>query len=160
MTHAQQFGARLRRLRIAQGLSIDLAATNAAVHVNSWRGWERGTVTPRCWRAPAIAAAIGVPVAQLFTDETIVAELRLSDATVAEVRAGGREAVPAVAGRIARSLEPLIWQAATTPEPDTRPGARPKPRRTRLDKLRGVEQANAMRQAALERRRQRIDPPA
>lgn len=150
----ETFGTRLRQLRLANGLTIDTAATNASVHVNSWRGWERGTVTPKIWRAPMIAAAIGVPVAQLFTDDVVLAELRLSTETCAQVRSGGRGAEKAVAERIASSLEPLIWQAATRPAVDAKPGARPKPRRSRVEKLSGVAQATAMRQAALERRRQ------
>jgi hypothetical protein len=70
-----------------------------------------------------------------------------------QVRWEGREASRSAAERIALRLEPLIWQEATRPPVDVSAGARPRPRRSRVQKLAGIEQANAMRRAAHERRR-------
>jgi hypothetical protein len=115
--------------------------------------WERGTRTPRLWRGQEIARALAVPVASLFTDEVVPAEVRVSDATIEQVRREGREASRSVAERIASRLEPIIWQAATRPPVDVSPGARPRRRASRVEKLAGIEQANRMRAAALRPRR-------
>jgi hypothetical protein len=92
-------------------------------------------------------------VAALFADEVVLAEVRVSDATIEQVRREGRPACREAAERLASRLEPLIWQETTRPPVDISAGARPRPRRSRVQRLAGIEQANAMRRAARERHR-------
>jgi transcriptional regulator with XRE-family HTH domain len=129
--HKAALGARLRRIRTQQGLTQDTVSKACQVHTNTVRVWEQGRVAYHPWRAPQIAAALGVPIAQLFVDEPVLAEIRLSEATLQAVRDQGRGASEAAAGRIAAQLEPLIFQAATRPKPD----GRAQRRRTRPEKL-------------------------
>ena len=139
------FPARLRRIRLQQGLTVKAAAKIAGISETSYWCWESGRVTPKLWRAGAIARALGVPVAALFTDELVVAEVVVSAETVAAIRRDGRIASEAAARRIADQLEPLLWASATAPPVDVSPGRRPKPRRTRPEVLAGVKQANEAR---------------
>jgi hypothetical protein len=99
-----------------------------------------------------IAQALNVPVAALFADDFVLAEVRVSDETMEQVRRDGREASKQAAERLASRLESLIWQEATRPPVDISAGARPRPRRSRVQKLAGIAEANRMR-AARERRR-------
>lgn len=145
-------GRRLRHLRVQQGLTLDQAAKGANVHTNTWRTWEQGRNSYRPQRSPLIAAALGVPVAQLFTDANVLAEIVVSEATLKDVRNLGRSHSEAAAERIARQLEPLIYEAATRPAVDTAPGARAKRRRTRAEVLAGIKRANAARIEAAIRR--------
>jgi hypothetical protein len=101
-------------------------------------GPSGGTKTPRFWRGQAIASALGVPTASLFTDAAVLAEIRVSDVTLGQIRREGRGACKAVAERLASLLEPLILQEATRPPVDVSPGARPKRRRTRAEVLAGI----------------------
>jgi len=129
------FRERIRQLRIAQGITLDAAARQAGVVGRSWSRWEAGDTKPALERAGAIARALNVPVASLFTDELVVAEIIVSKETIERIRAEGRTAAGDVAARLAAALEPAIWDAATRKPPDTRPGARAKPRRTRAERL-------------------------
>lgn len=145
------FPAKIRQLRLSHGLTLKAASASAGVHINSWVNWESGRVTPKLWRCGAIARALGVPVAALFTDELVVADVVVSAETVKAIRAGGREACQDVAKRLASQLEPVIWAAVTAPKVDTSPGRRAKRRRTRTEVLAGVKQANEMRRAKVTR---------
>lgn len=150
--HKQTLGARLRRLRIQQGVTTKKAAKSAGVALTSWTLWERGDRAYQPWRAPAIASALGVPVAQLFTDEVVLAEVRVSDVTLQKCRDSGRSAAQDAASRIAGQLEPLIWQEATRAVADVRPGARAaRKRATRAEKLAGIRAADRARAAAAAR---------
>ena len=91
----------------------------------------------------------------MFTDEVVLAEVRVSKETIEQVRREGRDASKEAAERLASRLEPLIWQEATLPPVDVSPGARPKRRRTRTEVLAGVAEANRMRAEA--RRPRRIE---
>jgi hypothetical protein len=62
-----------------------------------------------------IAQALNVPVAALFADDFVLAEVRVSDETMEQVRRDGREASKQAAERLASRLESLIWQEATRP---------------------------------------------
>jgi hypothetical protein len=73
-----------------------------------------------------IASALAVPTGALFTDEVVVAEVRLSYETLQQIKREGREASRQAAERLASRLEPLIWQEATRPPVDVSAGARPK----------------------------------
>jgi hypothetical protein len=66
-----------------------------------------GTKTPRSDAARTIASALGVPVAPLFTHEVVRAEVRVSEATIEQVRREGREASRQATERIASRLEPF-----------------------------------------------------
>lgn len=142
---AQGFPARLRTIRLSQGLTANAVAMQAGVSETTMWRWESGRVTPKLWRCGAIARALGVPVAALFTDELVVADVVVSAETVKRIRAGGREVCQDVAQRLASQLEPVIWAAVTAPKVDTRPGTRAKRRRTRAEVLAGVKQADEMR---------------
>jgi hypothetical protein len=85
----------------------------------------------------------------------VLAEVRVSDETIEQVRREGREASKEAAQRLASRLEPLIWQEATRPPVDVSAGARPKRRRSREEVLAGIAEANRMRAAA--RRPQRME---
>jgi hypothetical protein len=91
----------------------------------------------------------------LFTDEVVLAEVRVSDETIKRVRREGREACKEAAERLASRLEPLIWQEATRKPVDISAGARPRPRRSREEVLAGVAEANRMRAARETGRRPR-----
>lgn len=146
-------GLRLRRLRLTQGITTEAAARASGVAGQTWTRWERGHAAYRPWRAPKIAAALGIPVAQLFTDACVLAEITVSDDTLARVRNEGRQVSEAAASRIAGQLEPLIFEAATRAPVDLRPGARAaKRRRTRAEKLAGIRAAGKARAAAEARR--------
>ncbi|WP_194954729.1 helix-turn-helix domain-containing protein [Sphingopyxis solisilvae] len=65
---AQRFGANLKRLRIARGLSqADLAAA-LEVSAPSISGWEKGRARPKADRLAALASLLGVPVSKLLVD--------------------------------------------------------------------------------------------
>jgi transcriptional regulator with XRE-family HTH domain len=128
------FGRRIRTLRLRQGLTIKNTALQAATTEQTFMSWEAGRTQPLLPKAGPIASALGVPVGALF-NEHVAAEVVVSPETVERIRREGREACREVAKRLADQLEPVIWAHATTPAPDTRPGARPKPRRTKAERL-------------------------
>ena len=78
-----------------------------------------------------------------------VAEVWLSAETIRDIRHGGRAAALEAAERIARQLEPLIWQSRTgrLPRAQDTP-ARAKPRRSRAEVLAGVKAASDARTQA------------
>lgn len=91
-------------------------------------------------------------MAALFADGVVVAEIRLSDETIQQVHREGQQACKKAAERIASMLEPLIWQEATRKPVDISPGARPKRRRSRVEVLAGIAEANRMRAHNKDRR--------
>lgn len=99
-----------------------------------------------------MAAALDVPLGALLVDEpagVCVAEVWLSARTIRDVRNGGRAHALEVAERIARSLEPLVWQASTGRLPrDQDTPARSKPRRSRTQVLAGFRAASDARTKA------------
>jgi transcriptional regulator with XRE-family HTH domain len=129
------FHARLRRLRLSQGITLVGAATATGVSKVTLTRWEAGSTKPDLTRAGAIARALNVPVAALFTDELVVAEIVVSAETVARIRKEGRPAAAETAQRLAKQLEAAIYDAATRKPIDTRAGARAKPRKTRAERL-------------------------
>jgi|SRR5579872_37639 len=129
------FAQRLRHHRLANGITLKQAAAAAGVVTQTLGRWESGRTKPDLTRAGAIASALGVPVAALFTDELVVAEVVVSAETVERIRQEGREAAAEVATRLAAQLEPAIYAAATRPARDTRPGARAKPRQSRAERI-------------------------
>ena len=116
-----------------------------------------GSKTPRLWRGQDIASALGVPTASLFTDEVVLAEVRVSDATIEQIRREGLTACKQTAERLAGMLEPLIWREATRRPVDVSPGARPKRRRSRVEVLAGIAEANRMSAARDNDRRKRVE---
>lgn len=65
---AQRFGANLKRLRIARGLSqADLAAA-LELSAPAISGWEKGRAKPKPDRLTALASLLGVPVSQLLVE--------------------------------------------------------------------------------------------
>jgi transcriptional regulator with XRE-family HTH domain len=65
---ALRFGANLKRLRIARGLSQAAVAAEMDVSAPSISGWEKGRARPKPDRMTALAALLGVPVTQLLVD--------------------------------------------------------------------------------------------
>ena len=59
---------------------------------------------PFLQRGATIAQALNVPVAALFTDEVVLAEVRLSDETLQEIKRQGREASGEAAERLSSRL--------------------------------------------------------
>lgn len=147
------FGRRLRENRLRAGLTYEQTARAAGTHHSTLLRYELGEGVPRPARLARIASALGVPVAQLVTDELILAEVRVSPETLDRVRSLGRPAAEEVARRIAANLEALLLAEATRPPVDLSKGARPKRRRTRAEVLRGVTEAKRSREAIRERER-------
>jgi transcriptional regulator with XRE-family HTH domain len=152
---AETLATRIRTLRHGAHVPIATAAKSAGVCDSTWRHWEQGTKRPRLERGAKIAQALNVPVAALFADEFVLAEVRVSDETIEQVRREGRPACKEAAERLASRLEPLIWQQATRKPVDISPSARPKRRRSRAEVLAGIAEANRMRAAT--RRPRRIE---
>ncbi len=141
----QRFGERAINARIRSGLTQTAAARAVGVSRDTLRTWEQGLHAPKFWRIPAIAAAYGCTLAELLVDEpagACVAEVWISAETIRDVRRGGRAAALEVAERMARRLEPLVWQAATgrMPRAQDTP-ARARPRRSRAQVLAGLTAA-------------------
>ena len=63
-----RFGANLKRLRIAKGLSQADVATALDVSAPSISGWESGRARPKPDRMTALAALLDVSVSQLIVD--------------------------------------------------------------------------------------------
>jgi transcriptional regulator with XRE-family HTH domain len=64
-TFLGRFAAAVRARRVERGLSVEQAAKKARVTASAWRDWESGAGNPPLSRLPAIAAALGVGVAEL-----------------------------------------------------------------------------------------------
>jgi len=105
-----------------------------------------------------LASALGIPIASLFVDELVLAEIRVSEETMQRVRRDGSPAAREVAERLARNLEALLLAEATKPPVDLSPGARAKPRRTREQKLASWAKAaeSSARKRAEQREQQRL----
>lgn len=65
-THREAFGARVRALRTAGGLSQEALADRAGIHRTYVSDLERGARNVGLDNIIAIADALGVPPAQLF----------------------------------------------------------------------------------------------
>jgi transcriptional regulator with XRE-family HTH domain len=63
---ARTFGARVRSLRLAHGLSQEELADRAGIHATYMSGIERGHRNPSLKNIHRIAKALGVPVKDLF----------------------------------------------------------------------------------------------
>ncbi len=129
----REIGQRIRTLRIHHGLTQKVASANASCTMQTWGRWEHGIRAPVFWRAPLIARGIGVPVAQLFTDELVLADVTVSKETLARVRKEGQPAADEVAARLAAALSALLVAAAERPRVTAPKGSRPKKRRTRAE---------------------------
>ena len=60
------FGARVRTLRLARGMSQEEVAHLAGIHVTYLSGVERGVRNPSLKNIRRIAGALGVQVGELF----------------------------------------------------------------------------------------------
>ncbi len=153
----QRFAAKLRQARLTAGLTAQQVATATPLHAQTLRNYERGQAIPRPWRLNRLAQAIGVPVASLLNPELVLAEVRISDATLERVKREGRPAAEEAGARIAAYLtERLLQEAARVPV-DVSPGARPKRRRTREEVLAGTQAAKEARKQAMQRRRPSVE---
>lgn len=68
-TIEKQFGERLRELRLARGLSQEKLAFKSGMHRTYLGSIERGERNPSLKNIAAIAKALGVSLAQLFSFE-------------------------------------------------------------------------------------------
>lgn len=66
MQPQQQFGANLRRLRLAAGLSQMQLGDRAGLHFSEISRLERGLRDPRLTTVVRLARALGVPPAELL----------------------------------------------------------------------------------------------
>jgi hypothetical protein len=94
-----------------------------------------------------------VPIASLLVDDLILAEIRLSQATLERIKREGRPAAIAAIAAINDNLVALALAEATRPPVDLSPGARAKPRRSREDMLVSWADARAKSSALAEERR-------
>mgnify|MGYP006921334091 CR=1 FL=1 len=62
----RQFGARLRELREAAGLSQAEVAARLGKPQSSWSSWELGTTAPSIEKLDDVAMVLGCSVADLF----------------------------------------------------------------------------------------------
>jgi transcriptional regulator with XRE-family HTH domain len=85
-----RFGASLKRLRTAKGLSQAHVAAELGVSAPSISGWESGRARPKHDRLASLAALLGVPVAQLLVD--------LSTDPAEELISQGREKIARATG--------------------------------------------------------------
>ncbi len=150
--YLERFGQRLRAARMRSGITQAAAARAVNTSTTSYVGWEQGLHAPRLRRIAQIASTLGCTLDELLVDEPAgkpVATVWLSAQTIRDVRAGGRAHALDVAERIARSLEPLIWEASTgrLPRNQDTP-ARARPRRSRPEVLAGRTAATEARTRA------------
>lgn len=131
-------GERLRRRRLEVGVTQTEAARGADVAVQTWIGWEVGNRPYPARRLPAIASALGIPIASLLVDDLVLTELRVSAETLEKVRREGRPAAIATAERLAAGVAELLLAEAGRPAIDTSPYAWARPRRSREQVLAGV----------------------
>ncbi len=115
----EEIGAQIKQLRHAAGISQEAAARHAGLHVTTWIAYEHGRLLPSATRWPAVAAAVDAPIGA-FYNPSVVAEVALSPATLADLAANGQPAVDAHALRIANTLRPRLALAATTMVAPTR----------------------------------------
>lgn len=132
---ALENGKRLRRRRIEAGLTQERASSAAGATFREWAIWEVGTRAYPARRLPAIAAAMGIPIASLLVDELVLAEIRLSPETLERIKREGRPAAIAAVDRIRDNLIALALAEATRLPADISPHAWAKPRRSREDLL-------------------------
>lgn len=151
---ALALGPRLRARRLQAGLTAKTAAKATGVTLSTLRRWELGHGIPRPHRLWKHAQTLGCPVASLLTDELILAEVRVSPETLERVKREGQPAAREAAERIARGLEVLLLAEAGRPPLDLSPGARPKRRRSRLEVLAGIAEAQRMTKAREARARE------
>lgn len=143
-----ELGQRIRTLRQAHGLTIQVCARSAGCSITTWRGWESGRQMPRPRNLELIARALGAPVAGLLVPAGWRAlELRLRPETVARVRAGGAPAAREVAELYASRLPELVLDACRLPERPPNADGRGRRRRTRAEVLAGIAAAEAARRA-------------
>ncbi|RYD45363.1 MAG: helix-turn-helix domain-containing protein [Sphingomonadales bacterium] len=79
------FGANLKRLRLARGLSQAAVAEHMGVSAPSISGWENGRTRPKHDRIAVLADLLAVPVTQLLVDA--------SSSASAELISQGRERI-------------------------------------------------------------------
>lgn len=154
---ALALGKRIRRERLRAGLAQRDLATLVKVSYGTIGAYELGGRIAPLRMVLAIAHAVGCPVAQLLTDELVLAEIRVSPDTLERVKREGQPAAREAAQRIAAGLEALLLAEATRPPVDLSPGARPKRRRTRAEVIAGVAAAEAGRKRNAAARKQRIE---
>ena len=73
-TYQLQFGRHIRQLRMAHGLTQEEIAHRAGMHVTYLSGIERGVRNPSLKNIRAVAQALHVRVADLFSFESDVAD--------------------------------------------------------------------------------------
>jgi len=142
------FPSRLKRLRRQQGLNVFQVAEHADFSARTFTAWSSGTTSPYFEQLPRIAKALQIPVAQLFTDELVLAEVVVSADTLEAIRKGGRQVSRDTASRLSTQLEHRLWEEATRPEVDMTPGSRPRPRRSRAEVLAQLTETTKQRRQA------------
>jgi transcriptional regulator with XRE-family HTH domain len=81
-----RIGLRLRHLRLTKGYTVEALAATAGLNKGFLSRLERGTKRPSIDTVLRLSRALGVPVGQLFGEQT-------SDDTVRISRAGGRSSI-------------------------------------------------------------------
>jgi transcriptional regulator with XRE-family HTH domain len=124
------FGAHIRKLRTDRGLTQAVCARAAGINVGTWQTYEYGAI-PQATRAPAIARALGIPIAALCEQpngRTPIADLYISADTLARIRSQGAPAIERAAAELAEQAKAALARAATPPVvPRTPTGPKPRP---------------------------------
>lgn len=95
-----RFGANLKQLRLAKGLSQARVGAALGVSGPSISGWESGRARPKHDRLAALAALLGVPAAQLLVD--------LSAEPAEELISQGREKIARATGASPHNIRIFI----------------------------------------------------
>lgn len=72
----RQFGARLRELRKALGLSQEAVAHKLGMPQNSWSNWERGETSPGMELIDRIAKALGCDPGDLAIEPKAIPDIK------------------------------------------------------------------------------------
>ena len=65
----KKLAARIRRIRIDQGLTMVTAGRACGISKQAWHQWETGERSPRISSLLKIAGVLGVPAATLLDEE-------------------------------------------------------------------------------------------
>ncbi len=107
----EEMAARIRELRLSAGISQADAARHAGVNRATWQRYENAERQPRSERLDTIARALDIPLGAIY-DQTVVADIRLSDDTRSQI-ARNPQAALTLAADLAARIAPALLAACT-----------------------------------------------
>ena len=121
-TVSESFGERLRRLRDGRGLTLRELASALGVSAPAVSKWEHGSSKPRPRLRSALAEALAVSEAELFSDSrqdqfgaalSLAIEESVSRQICVELEAGQKQSLPET---VMDAKEKIAEAAGTTPD--------------------------------------------